>query len=237
MLKLINRFTLVELLVVVAIIGILAGLLLPALNTARERARSTTCIANLKQCGLALNQYANDYNDLCPAAINTSNGLGDGSNLWTQVLIADSYTPSPAIGKASVFVCPSYGLKVWNGDQQSYGLWQGKDGYGAVAAGTGQSAYYNINRNKVETDRVLIADSTRSDANASWLQSYVLGEPSTDWGVEVPAGTGSYKVVHARHSRQANILFNDGHVQAEPGSWLSDDEGRQIKYRWMALSE
>ena len=91
-----NRgFTLIELLVAIAIIAILAAILFPVFATAREKARQSSCSSNLKQLGLAMTQYAQDYDETMPSG---GDLWGQGAGWGCQVY--------PYIKSKQVFVCP-----------------------------------------------------------------------------------------------------------------------------------
>ncbi|MDR3710111.1 MAG: DUF1559 domain-containing protein [Capsulimonadaceae bacterium] len=117
----ISGFTLIELLVVIAIIAILAAILFPVFATARDKARQTACLSNEKQIGMAILQYAQDFDELLPVA----GPIAQNRGRWTQQIY-------PYIRSAAVFTCPNINNNQWsatNNTQGGYGWnWALEDG-------------------------------------------------------------------------------------------------------------
>ncbi|MEI6500574.1 MAG: DUF1559 domain-containing protein, partial [Armatimonadota bacterium] len=122
-------FTLIELLVVIAIIAILAAILFPVFAKAREKARQSSCLSNVKQIALGMMQYAQDYDErMVPAAMYYAT-----PNYYTWM-----YLMQPYVKSSQIFTCPSSTATGWNGSLNTtqntgYGLFRNLSG---VALGT-----------------------------------------------------------------------------------------------------
>jgi prepilin-type N-terminal cleavage/methylation domain-containing protein/prepilin-type processing-associated H-X9-DG protein len=205
-------FTLIELLVVIAIIAILAAILFPVFAQAREAARKTSCLSNLKQFNIAVQMYAQDYDELLPGLFQT------GSNspyygVWPWPVLVEPYVKSDALQDCPTTTKPG---NLGPNDMpffRSYGwnfLYLG--GYGVPPA--------SLAAVQSPADTVLMAD-TYSGLAAPYQNTgyYALYAPSYFAGVNdwwelknIP-GREYWGRITNRHQGGANVAFVDGHTK------------------------
>ena len=250
-------FTLIELLVVIAIIAILAAILFPVFAQAREKARQTSCLSNLKQIGTAFMMYAQDYDETWPGDALPDVGEASrwGTYYWPFLVNAyvkggpQSYNKS----KGGIFVCPtdpSTGqelagartTKVWPEPATSWGLQRDP----ARGNNLWYWCSYSINELVSDTAPSLAAWESPAEsflileANDSEIEGDELNELQ---GVpRVNSGPGG-----SAHSGGLNFLYQDGHAKwsklsytaatgtARNGAWRfppSDGGGLNARGPW-----
>jgi prepilin-type processing-associated H-X9-DG protein/prepilin-type N-terminal cleavage/methylation domain-containing protein len=242
-----DGFTLVELLVVIAFIGILAALLLPTLSQAMRRAQQIRCINNVRQLGIGLHEFASD-NQRYPLFVDAEydkSGQPTNFNTWTEAVanqLGAVQKRDPNFWVKGVWLCP--------GVQSKGALRNGYSSYGYNAFGLGTNldslglggtygfAHAPVGMASVVKPPVNAADIT----NPSEMMA--IGDGFHGNGSEIFSGQGflwrhtSYSgffdaaTAIARHQDKANVVFCDGHVESPKLTSLFEDTSDAALVRW-----
>lgn len=202
-------FTLIELLVVIAIIAILAAMILPALSRARENARRSICMSNLKQIGVALEMYADDNGEFYPFCRGTID-WGERPPGWMEQLYAYH-------NNKKIYQCPSYPRGI---SDYHYFL-------------STRAAYVDAGFNAAATNRKRIkfpsAFVLAGDCNYRFAEPDCDKDDYTQNCLGWQADANHWK---PHHAGGLNILFADGHV-----SWHSKYDPDSMTFRYGIFSD
>ena len=229
-----QKFTLIELLIVIAIIAILAAMLLPALNQARDRAKSTQCVNNLKQIGTYTTFYADANNGVLLLAGNNDNlGITTFTGSWVYLLWknvlndvrSNSDLQNAAPYKGSVFFCPADTYSTRLAGSCSYAL----NGFLQLDnPATASFSASNIRRRKAgsiskPSSTLWGTDSGKYNAETSFisyrgnLSSLLNSRERTAAGsFSLSYGEGELQMRHG-NGTYLNVLWLDGHVKTASG--------------------
>jgi prepilin-type N-terminal cleavage/methylation domain-containing protein/prepilin-type processing-associated H-X9-DG protein len=212
-----KAFTLIELLVVIAIIAILAAILFPVFAQAREKARATSCLSNLKQMGLAAIMYSQDYDEmlLACAVVQDAPNLpaGNGLNGWWPQLI------NPYVKSYQVMQCPSYKSPTNSGPNTMGQPGNLVDGYPGMGLTQGNNGGIGLNDNTYgyadngSINRVV----TGAGGVTTWTNSLL-----SDAGVDQPANTVEFA--------DSSLTKTDALYVASPDAGLPVEGDYQV---WM----
>lgn len=219
----IRFFSLVELLVVIAVIAILAGLLMPALNKAREKGLAIQCLGNMKQSRQILMLYQNDYEDMIPQQV-----LWNGASLgWVHPLMVGGYLPkaekdgaSYYLNKNKITFCPKTAPNMENSNAvlRTCGIfipsWSGADYESRL--GNILTSESNLLRSAILASRLKTSPSATmllADNRNGVGDKASANERVNSWAWVTETGnSGGY--ISAWHTdRQVNTAFFDGHAE------------------------
>jgi prepilin-type N-terminal cleavage/methylation domain-containing protein/prepilin-type processing-associated H-X9-DG protein len=202
-------FTLIELLVVIAIIAILAAILFPVFGRARENARRSSCQSNMKQIGLGIAQYTQDFDEKMPVAYWTP--AANQQMSWKDAI-------QPYVKSKQLFACPSNPVNNV-GTYQSVGAMpssyspnstqlQGAFGSSGGTADAGSTPAFSISTFQFASSTIQVCESTFTNSDYNICNAY--------FGVtnRTSAGNQGSTYQYNGHLSMGNYLFADGHVKA-----------------------